>query len=85
MGAVVWGLLTSVPWLVAALLLLAMLGVAAWIHAQTMRQTKPGDDARVRFLGVLRIDLRRGLPSAEREHEKINPPEDRPEDRSASP
>jgi hypothetical protein len=64
-GAVVWGVLTGVPWIPVVVLVLIVLAVCAWLCAHTMRETKPGDDARIRFLGVLRIDLRRGLPPAE--------------------
>jgi hypothetical protein len=38
-------------------------GAAIWICERTLSRNKSGDDARIRFLGLIRIDLRRGLPT----------------------
>jgi len=58
-GFVVWGVFTINPWLVPVCLSL-LLGTVVWLHERTLSRAKPGDDAQVRFLGVIRIVLRRG-------------------------
>jgi hypothetical protein len=69
----VWGVLAGVPWIPLIVLVLIAVGVGAWICAYVVNRTRPGDDARVRFLGVLRLDLRRGLPPPEPEREVGSP------------
>lgn len=65
-----WGFLAGTPWPVLILLSFVALGVAMWICERTLSRTKPGDDARIRFLGVIRIHLRRApsSPAPPRRH-----------------
>ena len=54
---VVWVFLAGTPWPALVLLALVAVGAAIWICERTLTRTKPGDDARIRFLGLTRIDL----------------------------
>jgi hypothetical protein len=59
-GVVVWAVVTLNPWLVPVCLFL-LLGTVVWLYERTLSRTKPGDDAQVRLLGLIRIVLRRGI------------------------